>query len=115
MCQHWYTSLWLWYLAKHSATWRPTQALAQAVEEPKGREDSDRRGPGEDHVDASHHAQANGEEPAGTDLVRQYSADELADSVRQRLAAGDHAWAKGGEEEEEIDTEQHHLETNNTS
>ncbi|KAG7223041.1 hypothetical protein INR49_015930 [Caranx melampygus] len=42
--------------------------MAQAVEKPQGRENSDSGGPGEDHIDASHHEEANGEEPTGTDL-----------------------------------------------
>lgn len=79
------------YLAQHPAAGRPAQALAQAVEEPQAGEDGDGGGPGEDHVDASHRAQANGEEPAGADLVRKHAADELTDSVGQRLTAGDHA------------------------
>lgn len=82
--------MWLRYLAQHSAAGRPAQALAQAVEKPQCREDSDGGRPGEDHVDASHHAQANGEEPAGADLVRKHATDELTDSVGQRLTTGDH-------------------------
>lgn len=96
MQQDWCTGLWLRYLAQHPATGGPAQSLAQAIEKPQGTEDRDGGGPGEDHVDASHHAQANGEEPAGTDLVWKHATDELADSVGQRLAAGDHAWAGGG-------------------
>lgn len=87
---HW-SCMRLRYLAQHPAAGRPAEPLAQTVEKPKGREDSHRGGPGEDHVDASHHAQANGEEPAGADLVRKHATDELTDSVGQRLAAGDHA------------------------
>lgn len=79
------------HLAQHSATGGPAKALAQAVKEPQGREGGDSGGPGEEHIDASHHKQANGEEPAGADLVRQHAADELTDSIGQGLAAGDHA------------------------
>lgn len=79
------------YLAQHPAAGRPAETLAQTVEKPQGREGSDGGGPGEDHIDASHHAQANGEEPAGADLVRKNATDELTDSVGQRLTAGDHA------------------------
>lgn len=86
------------YLAQHPAAGRPAEALAQAVEKPQGREDGDSGGPGEDHVDASHHEQANGEEPAGADLVWKHATDELTDSVGQRLTAGDHAWTKRGQE-----------------
>ena len=91
------TGLWLGYLAQHPAAGRPAEALAKTVDKPEGREDSHSGGPGEDHVDGSHHAQANGEEPAGADLVRQHATDELTDSVGQRLTAGDHAWTKGGQ------------------
>lgn len=94
--QYWWTGLWLVYLAQHSATGRPTKALAQTVKKPQGREDADSGGPGEDHIDASYHAQANWEEPAGTDLVWKHAADELTDSVGQRLTASDHSWAKEG-------------------
>lgn len=82
--------MWLRYLAQHPAAGRPAEALAQAIEEPQGREDSDSGGPGEDHVDASHHEQANREEPAGADLVGKHATDELTDSIGQRLTAGDH-------------------------
>jgi len=79
------------YLAQHPAAGRPAEALPQAVEKPQAREDGDGGGPGEDHVDASHHAQANGEEPAGADLVRKHATDEFTDRVGQRLTTGDHA------------------------
>lgn len=82
------------HLAQHSATGGPAEALAQTIEEPQGREGGDGGGPGEEHIDASHHKQANGEEPAGANLVRQHAADELTDRVGQGLAAGDHAWVK---------------------
>ena len=85
------------HLAQHPATGRPPEALTEAVKKPQGREDSNSGGPGEEHVDASHHEQANGEEPAGADLVRKHAADELTDSVGQRLTAGDHAWTQGGQ------------------
>lgn len=91
---HWYTGLWLGYLAQHPAAGRPAEALAQTIEKPQGWEDSNSGGPGEDYVDTSHYAQANGEEPAGADLVRKNATDELTDSVGQRLTAGDHAWAQ---------------------
>lgn len=80
-----------WYLAQHPAAGRPTQALAEAIEKPQNRERSNSGGPGEDHIDASHHKQTDGEEPAGTDLVGKNTTDELTDSVGQRLTAGDHA------------------------
>ena len=86
--------MWLRYLAQHPAARGPPEALSQPVEEPQGGEGGDGGGPGEDHVDASHRAQADGEEPAGADLVRKHAADELTDSIGQRLAAGDHAWRK---------------------
>lgn len=79
------------HLSQHPAAGGPAQTLTQTVEEPESREDGDGGRPGEDHVDASHHEQANGEEPAGADLVREHAADELADSVGQGLAAGDHS------------------------
>lgn len=90
------------YLAQHSATGRPAKALAQAVEKPQGREDGDSGGPGENHIDASHHAQANREEPAGADLVWKHATDELTDSIGQRLTAGDHAWTNGGQEKRSL-------------
>lgn len=79
------------HLTQHSAAGGPAEALAQTVEEPQGREGSNGGGPGEENIDASHHKQTNGEEPAGADLVREHTADELTDSVGQGLAAGDHA------------------------
>lgn len=79
------------YLVQHPATWGPPQALTQAIDEPETRENGHSGGPGEDHVDGTHHEQANGEEPAGTDLIRQHTADELAYSIGQRLATSDHA------------------------
>lgn len=90
------------YLAQHPATGRPAEALAQAVEKPEAREDSHSGGPGEDHIDATHREQTNGEKPAGADLVWQHAADELADSIGQRLTAGDHAWTKGGVERRNV-------------
>lgn len=89
---HWHVAR---YLAQHPATGGPAEALAQAVQKPQGRENSDSGGPGEDHIDASHHEKANGEEPTGTDLVRKHATDELTDSVGQRLTAGDHSWKRG--------------------
>lgn len=83
--------VWFRYLAQHPATGGPAKTLAQTIEKPQGREGSHSGGPGEDHVDASNHAQANGEEPSGADLVRKHTTDELTDSVGQGLAAGDHA------------------------
>ena len=80
------------YLAQHPSAGRPAQALAQAVEEPERGKGGHGGGPGENHVDAPHQEQANGEEPAGADPVRQHAADELTDGVGQGLAAGDHAW-----------------------
>lgn len=83
------------HLSQHPATGRPAQTLTQAIEEPQAGEDGHGGGAGEEHIDASHHEQANGEEPAGADLVREHAADELADGVGQGLAAGDHSWSKG--------------------
>lgn len=57
------------HLAQHPATGGPAQALTQTIEEPESREDSDGGGPGEEHIDASHHEQTNGEEPTSADLV----------------------------------------------
>lgn len=79
------------YLTEHSAAWRPAQALPQAVKKPQNREHGHSRGPGEDHIDASHHEQTDGEEPASADLVRKHATDELTDSIGQGLTAGDHA------------------------
>lgn len=86
------TTAWLTYLAQHPSAGGPAQALAEAVEEPECREDGHGGRPGEHHVDASHQEQADGEQPAGADLVRQHAADELTDGIGQGLAAGDHAW-----------------------
>ena len=71
------------YLTQHPSAGGPAQALAEAVEEPEAREDGHGGGPGEQHVDAPHQEQADGEEPAGADLVRQHAADELTDGVGQ--------------------------------
>lgn len=79
------------YLSQHLATGRPAQTLSQTVEKPQSGEDGHSGGPGEEHVDASHQKQANGKEPARAHLVREHAADELTDSVGQRLAAGDHS------------------------
>lgn len=68
---------------------RPAQPLGQAIEEPEPGEGHDGRAPGKDHVDQAHHEEAGGEEPAGAHLVRKDAADELADGVGCRLAAGD--------------------------
>jgi len=80
------------YLAQHPSAGGPAQALAQAVEEPEAGEDGHGGRPGEQHIDASHQEQADGEEPASADLVRQHATDELTDGVGQGLAAGNHAW-----------------------
>lgn len=77
------------YLAQHFSTRGPAAALAQPVEEPEQGEHGDGGGPGEGHVDATHQEEADREEPAGADLVRQHAADELTDGVRHGLAAGD--------------------------
>ena len=79
------------YLAQHLPTWWPAEALSQAIQEPEAREDSDAGGQGEDHVDAAHREQSDGEEPARTELVWEDAADELTDGIGQRLAAGDEA------------------------
>lgn len=83
------------YLSQHPSTGGPAQTLTQTIEKPEAGEDGNRWWPGEDYIDASHHEQANGEEPASADLVWEHAADELADSIGQRLAAGDHSWTKG--------------------
>lgn len=80
----------LYYLAQHFPTRGPAAALSQAVYEPEQGEHGDSGGPGEGHVDAPHHEEADGEEPAGADLIRQHAADELTDGVGHGLAAGDH-------------------------
>lgn len=85
------------HLPQHLPTWGPAQPLTQPVDEPKHCEDAHGGGPGEDHVDGAHQKEADGEEPARADLVRQHPADELADSVGSRLAAGDQAWTHTGE------------------
>lgn len=90
----WFTEMQVMYLAQHPSTGRPAQALSQTVQKPQGREDGNSGGPRENYVDASHHEQANGEEPAGADLIRKHAADELTDSIGQRLTAGDHAWTE---------------------
>lgn len=77
------------HLAQDLAAGRPAQPLGQAVEEPEPGEGHDGGAPGEDHVDQAHHEEAGGEEPAGAHLVRKDAADELADGVGCRLAAGD--------------------------
>lgn len=63
--------------------------MSQAVNEPQQREHGHGGRPGEDYVDASHHEKANGEKPAGADLVGEHATDELTDGVGHGLAAGD--------------------------
>lgn len=80
------------YLAEDLPARRPSTTLSQSVNEPQEWEHGDRGGPGENHVDASDHKEADGEKPAGTDLVWQHAADEFTDGVGHRLAASDQAW-----------------------
>lgn len=80
------------HLAQNFPARGPPETLAQAVQEPQEREEPHRGGSGEEHVDDAHGEEADGEEPAGTHMVRQHAADELADGIGQRLAAGDQAW-----------------------
>lgn len=79
-----------YYLAQHLSTWGPATALSQAIDEPEQWEHGHSGGPGEGYVDAPHQKEANGEKPAGADLIRQHTADELTDGVGHGLAAGDH-------------------------
>lgn len=65
--------------------------MAQPVDEPEQWEHVDGGGPGEDDVDASNQEEANGEKPAGADLIGHHATDELADGVGHGLAAGDQA------------------------
>lgn len=78
-----------YYLAEHFPTWGPATALSQAIDEPQQGEHGYSRGPGEDHIDAPYQEKANGEKPAGADLIWQHAADELTDGIGHSLAAGD--------------------------
>lgn len=77
------------YFSQYLPAGWPAQPLGQSVEEPEPSEGRDGGAPGEDHVDQAHHQQAGGEEPAGAHLVGEDAANELADGIGRRLAAGD--------------------------
>lgn len=77
------------YLAQHLPTRGPAAALTQAVDEPEEWEHGNGGGPGEGYVDAPHQEQADGEKPAGADLIRQHATDKLTDGIGHGLTAGD--------------------------
>lgn len=84
--------VWGSYLSQRFSTGGPAAALSQTVEEPEKREHRHSWRPGKDYIDPPNHKKADGEEPAGTDLIRQHTADELADGIGHGLTAGDHSW-----------------------
>lgn len=87
----WTLQLHCCYLAKHLPTGGPATTLAQPVEEPEQWEHVNGGGPGEDDVNAANQEQADGEKPAGADLIGHHTTDELADGVGHGLATGDQA------------------------
>lgn len=63
--------------------------MSQTVDEPEEREHGNGGGPGEGYVDAPHQEEADGEKPAGADLIRQHATDKLTDGIGHGLTAGD--------------------------
>lgn len=75
--------------AQHFSARRPAESLAEAIHKPEHGERRDGGGLREEHVDGPDNEEAGGEEPAGADLIRQHSADELTDGICQSLTARD--------------------------
>lgn len=88
MSMRWYKG-W-YYLAQNFPTGGPATALTQTIDEPEQWEHGHGGGPGEGNVDAPNYEEADGEKPAGADLIWQHATDELADGIGHGLTAGDH-------------------------